>query len=213
MSLHKSKLRILLTPSLLSLVSSLFLSAITMLVLGLLYQAGKGSIYDYVFGKGSSTELIASSRSSLEALNNTVFGNTILNKVLYFAFWMLIGLVVYIILYGFLRGSGAAAEDLKETSYANTRTADLLQSYAIRFSVRLAAMFGWIVFTIGFIKVILPFCALAARTAAHNFLSSNGILYALMGFAILVISFHLEVILIRLLCLRVRLFSQQEVTN
>jgi hypothetical protein len=208
---NRSKLLVLLTPSLSSLVLCLSLSAITMFVVGFSFQAGKGSIYNYLFGKGSSTELIATSRDTFGALNNTILGNAILNKILYFAFWMLIGLLVYIILFAVLRGTGAAAEDIKEAGYANIRRSDLLQNFAIRFTSRLAGIFAWLVFSIVFIRVLLPFCSLAARTASSDVMSINGLIYGLAGFIVLFLSLHVEVILIRFIFLRVRLFSQQEV--
>jgi hypothetical protein len=182
-----------------------------MLIVGFSYQAGKGSVYNYLFGKGSSTESIASSKSTLSALNNTVLGNAALNKVLYFAFWMLIGLLVYIILYAVLRGTGAAAEDIKEAGYTNIDKTQLLHNFAARFTARLAGIFAWIVFSIIFLKVLLPFSSLAARNASTNFLSFSGIVYSLAGFIVLLLSLHVEVILIRFMFLRVRLFSQQEV--
>jgi len=210
---HRSKLLALLTPSISSFCFCVLLSIGAMVAVGLSYQAGKGSIYNYLFGPGSSADLITSSKTTLAALNNTILGNAVLNKVLYFAFWMMVGLAVYIILYAILRGTGAAAENIKVANYANIQKEKILEDFAIKTSVRIAAIFCWIVFTIIFIRVLLPFSGLTARTASSNLISVNGLAYVVSGFIILALSFHIEVVLTRFMFLRVRLFSQQEVGN
>jgi len=208
---HRSKFLLILLPSLFSFTANILLAIATMATLSLTYLTGKGTVYDYLFGPGSSADSIASSRSTLSALNNTVLGNAILNKVLYFAFWMVVGLAVYIILYAVLRGTGEAAAELKESNYANIRREKILQDFAIKFSVRVAAVCAWITFVIIFLKVLLPFSSLAARTAASKFISSNGILYSFLGFVVVLLSLHILVVLTRFIFLRVRLFSQQEI--
>lgn len=213
MQTNKSKFITLLRPSLTSLVSCFSLSFVTIVAIGFSYQAGKGSIYNYLFGKGSSAELIQTSRNTFGALKDLILGNAILNKVLYFAFWMLVGLIVYIILYAILKSSGEAAEDIKEAGYANNNPSNLLQNFAIRFTVRLAGIISLIILTIIFIKVLLPFCSLAAQNASTDLLSVTGLLYALAGFTVLFASLHGGVVLMRFTFLKYRLFSQQEVDD
>lgn len=210
---QRAKLLILLSPSLASALVGGLLSLSLMLVIGLSYQAGQGTIYNYLFGKDSSAELIASSQSTLEALNNTILGNSLLNKILYFVFWMTIGLIVYIILYAVMRGTGEAAEDLKETTYANIKRSKLMEDFARKSIVRLAAISGFIVFNIVFLKFLLPFSSLAAQNASEKPFGPGNLVYGLMGFAVLVISFHVEVVLMRLILLRVRIFNQQEISS
>lgn len=202
---------VILMPSLLSLLSSLLLSVGIVVGIGLSYSGGKGTIYNYLFGPDSSAELISGSESTLSALNNTVLGNAILNKILYFAFWMAVGLVVYIVLYALLKGTGAASEDLKEVTYANIKRERILQDFAIKIAVRVAAVFGWIVFAIIFVKMLLPFCSLATRAATSDIWSTIGIAYLISAILVLILSFHIEVVLTRFVFLKVRLFSQQEV--
>ncbi|MGZ6004862.1 MAG: hypothetical protein ACXWLH_01790 [Candidatus Saccharimonadales bacterium] len=213
MKSQHSKYLVILSPSLISLTISLFISAGLMVIVGLSNAAGKGTIYNYLFGPGSSTELISSSKSTLSALNNTILGNAILNKILYFAFWMVVGLIVYIILYAFLRGTGEATEEIKEAGYANIKRDKILQDFAIKFAVRIAAVLGGIVFSIIFLKTLLPFASLSTKNATEDLLSPNGVAYILAGFLVLMLSCHIELILIRFMALKVRLFSQQEVED
>lgn len=207
------KLLVILTPSSLSLFISIFLSIGAMVAIGVSYSAGKGSIYNYLFGTGSSADLINSSKSTLSALNDTILGNATLNKVLYFAFWMVVGLVVYIILYAVLRGGGAAGEELKEASYANIKREHILQDYAIKSIVRLAAVFGLIVFNILFIKVFLPYVSLATKSATNQLISLQGVAYCLVSFLVLIVSCHIEVVLFRFIALKVRLMGQEEIKD
>lgn len=211
--LKNRKLFVILTPSWLSLIIGFLLSVGIMTAVGVSYAAGKGSIYSYLFGPGSSSDLIDSSKSTLSALNDTILGNATLNKVLYFAFWMVVGLLVYIILYSLMRGTGAASEELKEASYANIKRERILQDYAIKSVVRLAALFGLIVFGILFIKVLLPYSSLATKNASGELLSIAGIAYLLVSFMILMVSSHIMLVLVRFMTLRVRMFNQQEIED
>jgi len=79
------RLGLLLRPSQLSIIGNLMASGLILAVASLSYLAGSGLIYNFLFGSGSSIELIQTSRGTFSAFNNTVFGNPTLNKVLYFA--------------------------------------------------------------------------------------------------------------------------------
>ena len=58
-----------------------------------------------------------------------------------------------------------------------------------------------------FAKIILPFCILAFRTGVDYPFTRMGTEYNLIGVGVLLLAFHVHVILLRLLMLRVRIFG------
>src|SRR5438045_2912674 len=140
----RSKVSIIISPSFLSGIICIVLSIVIMLVMGFSYNTGKGSVYNYLFGPGSSSDIIGKSSSGLSAFNNVVLGNAIINKILYFAFWMMVGLIVYIMLYALLKGTGDAANDLKQTRYTNASRNQILHDFAIKLAVRVTAICAWV---------------------------------------------------------------------
>jgi len=205
-----TRFSILLRPSLASMMATAFVSTLTLGIATQSYLSGSGVVYDFLFGPNSSSELIRSSQSTLSAFNNTVFGNPTLNKILYFAMWMLIGLITYMLLYGLSRGAQSAAEDVEEAGYANTNKKALLRNIGRRLALRLIVFIAWWVYIIFFVKILLPFSILAARIGAGNLPTLGGWLYGLLGLAVLAISLHIHVIFVRLLVLRVRLFNAED---
>jgi hypothetical protein len=180
--------------------------AIALLVItGVYYALGNGTIYEFLLGKDSSAELISQSKGSLDTFSNTVFGNPILNKLLYFAFWMLIGLVVYFILYFIIRGASNTVENIEEAQYKSSRANDMLESTSFRLAVRLAFIGVWVGYCVVFLKLLLPFSVLSTRIAISDFPDPTGLLYGVLGVTVLLLSLHLHVVFLRLIALRVRL--------
>lgn len=212
--MHKNnRFRLLVIPSFSSGLLTVTLSAAALVVATVSYFAGNGLVYDYLFGPHSSTELIRQSKGTISALNNTVFGNSVLNKILYFGFWMLVGLVVYILLYSLLKGTAAAAEDIQETTYKNMRFREMLTNLGTRLAVRAAALIAWALYWVVFIKILLPFSVLSARVGGGDLPAPSGWLYGLLGLVVLILSTHIHLILLRLVTLRSRLFDSAELSS
>ncbi len=208
---HSSRIKLLILPSLISGVTTVLLSAAVLGTAIYSYLSGKGMVYEYLFGPNSSAELIRQSRGTISAFSDTVFGNQTLTKVLYFAFWMIVGLVVYLILHTLIKGASVAAEDIQESTYKNIRVRDMLTNIGTRLAVRLAALTAWIVYWVFFIKTLLPLSVLLARTGTTDLSSPTGWLYGVSGLTVLVLSIHVHLIFLRLVALRARLFETSEV--
>ncbi|HSX53025.1 MAG TPA: hypothetical protein VLF90_01490 [Patescibacteria group bacterium] len=205
--MNKKRLGMTLLPSMLSGIIVMVLTPLILLGGTWSQGLGKGLLYDFLFGSNSSAELIQTSKGSFAAFGNTVFGNPLLNKVLFFVFWMLVGLIVYVLLHGFLRGVSTAAEEVEESQYVNADKAHNIKHLEVRAAVRLVVLAAWILYSVVFIKILLPFSVLVVRLSISGQSQGIGWLYALSGVITLILSLHLHVIWLRLFTLRVRVFG------
>lgn len=207
--MNKKRFVLTLLPSTFSAICVLMLSGLILLVANWSYAAHSGRLYVFLYGSSSSTEVIKTSQGIFSTFNNVVFGNPLLNKVLFFVFWMLIGLIVYILLQGFLRGVAGAAEEVQESRYVNAGKAQGLRWLEIRLATRLCVLAAWILYWVVFIKLLLPYSILTARFGVDTSAGSpvHGWVYALSGFLALALGLHLHVVWLRLLVLRVRIFG------
>lgn len=121
--------------------------------------------------------------------------------------WSLVGLLVYGLVATTVH-SISRAEGLRESLkyvHANPRT--LLASTAQHLLLRLIATITLIGFIAAFFKQVIPYGITAARASAADVISLDGVLYALLSFALIAVSIHLMTILLRLALGRARVFS------
>lgn len=194
-------------PSVASGIICTLLALLTLMASNYYYSAGKGAIYNFIFGKNSSVELIGQSKSTVGTISDTIFGNHILNKVLYFAFWMMVGLLVYLLLYTLIKGVSSAAEDIEQAAYTNSRLDDLEHTVGVRLAIRTAATILWFSYSLIFVKLLVPFSIVSARSSIRLFPRPIAWLDALIGWLVLSFCLHLHVVFLRLVTLRVRLFG------
>lgn len=210
--MHKqNRLLQVMLPSLASAVSVIIFGGVVLTAATFYYLSGSGLIYNFLFGNNSSVELQSQSRSTIVSFSNTVFGNPTLNKILYFAFWMLIGLLVYFLLYIVIKGTSSAVEEIEESKYTNASTKELTNQIIYRLLIRVVLIVSWIIYWILFIKSVLPFCVTATRVGAANLPSWNGISYMLLAGLLFALSLHVHIIFMRLISLRVRLLNSSDV--
>jgi len=196
-----------------SLASGLFVIGLSLLGLAIAtfyYLSGNGTIYDFLFGPNSSAELIRQSKGTVEALSNTVFGNPVLNKILYFAFWMIVGLLVYFLLFVVIKGTSTAVADIEEATYKNASFSEKLQNIITKLTIRLILIIAWITYWIFFIKTLVPFSVLYTHVGINDFPRLNGWLYTTLGVLVIIASLHVHLIFMRLIALRVRLFGTED---
>jgi hypothetical protein len=202
--------RLILEPSAGGLLGIFGLSLSVMLISGLSYVSKNGLLYDYLFGSNSSSRLIETSRSTVAIFSNAFFGNQVLNKVLFFVFWMLVGLIVYMLLSGLGAGAAEAERAIEESHYVHAEKNRISSDFRLKLVLRLIAG-GLIVFyTVLFIKVLLPFGVLCARIVAGNPGQASSWIYGLFGFLVLAGSFYLWLVLLRFFTLRPRLIGGWE---
>lgn len=203
---HQQSL-ILFSPSLLSGLLVVFFSIAVITVTIFTYLSGQGTFYDYLLGSRSSTVALEQSSGPASTLDNTVFNNIWLARVLNFALWALVGLLVYALIHYSIIGSEAAVDNIKKTRYKNARVGEMFTDFGIRLVIRLAAITGWIIYWIFFIKVLLPFCVLIIRNEVGHLSTVNDWYFGLLSAVVLILGFHLHTVFMRLIALRLRLFS------
>jgi hypothetical protein len=141
------------------------------------------------------------------ALTDTVFGNVTLNKILFFCFWMLVGLVVYVILSAFIKGYEEISDVIKEFGYIHALRQQLAESIFLRLAIKGVVAIIGLFFMLVFLQFLLPLSRLCTIVAGGQLLSANGFLYAIVSFGLLWLSIHIQVVLVRLFFLRVRLWG------
>jgi hypothetical protein len=202
--------RLILQPSAGGLLGILGLSLLVMLISGLSFVSKSGLLYDYLFGSGSSSSLIETSKSTIAIFSEAFFGNPFLNKVLFFVFWMLIGLIVYLFISGLGAGASEAGRVIEESRFVHAEKQRITSDFRLKLTLRLIAL-GLIVFySVLFVKVLLPFGVLCARIVAGGLGDAGNWVYGLLGFLVLSGSFYLWLVLLRFLTLRPRLVGGWE---
>lgn len=202
--------RLILQPSLGGILGIIGFSLLLMAVSGFTYVTRNGLFYEYLFGSGSSTTLIETSRSTISLFNETVFGNPFLNKVLFFVFWMVIGLVVYVILSGVGLGASEAGKAVEESHFVHADKQRITSELRSKIILRLIAFGLIVIYLVLFLKILLPFGVLCARILAGNVGQLSSWLYGILGFTVLCGSFYIGMVLIRFFMLRPRIFGGLE---
>lgn len=202
--------RLLIRPSAAGLIAAIGLSLIILLVSGFAYVTKNGLFYDYLFGTDSSSALIEASSSTVAALNEAVFGNSTLNKLLFFVFWMVIGLVVYVVLSGIGSGVSNAEQTIEQARFVNAKRLKMGTELGLKVVLHMIGAGLIIIFAILFLKILLPFSVLCARIVAGDLREPVNLLYGLLGFVVLSASFYIGTVLLRFLLLRPRVFGGWE---
>lgn len=197
-------------PSSTSLLVAFGLALFVMLAAGFSYITDNNLFYEYLYGSNSSAMLIETSRSTIAVFNETVFGNSILNKFLFFTFWMVIGLIVYVIVSGLVAGVNTAEQAFSESKFIHAEKLRMGSEFGLKVVLHIIAVGLLFLFTFIFIKILLPFGILCARIVAGDLKNSTNWLYGLLGFVVLATSIHLATILLRFLVLRPRIFGGYE---
>lgn len=202
--------RLILQPTVGSSLGIVGLALAVMGISGFSYATRSGLFYEYLFGTGSSMTLIETSKSTIGLFNEIVFGNPILNKILFFVFWMIIGLIVYIIISGLGSGAGAAEHAVEESNFIHAEKKHIVSELRLKISLQLIALGLMAMFLVLFYKILLPFGVLSARITAGDLSQPINWLYGLLGFIVLCGSFYLGVVLLRFLLLKPRVFGGWE---
>lgn len=202
--------RLILQPSAGGLFGIFGLSIIVMLISGFSFVSKNGLLYEYLFGSGSSSSLIETSKSTIEIFSDAFFGNLLLNKILFFIFWMLIGLTVYLLLSGLGASAAEAEQAIEESHYIHAEKHRITSDFRLKLVLRLIAIGLIIFYSVLFIKILLPFGVLCTRIVAGSPSEASNWIYGLFGFLVLSGSFYLWMILLRFLTLRPRLIGGWE---
>lgn len=199
----------LLTPSLASVVLCGGLSLLVLVISSLIYNSRTNVLFDLLFGPDSSAELIQSGRGSIGAINEAVFGNPILNKVIFFVFWCLVGLIIYFLISGVGKTTAVVAETTHQLHYLNAKRQQIEEQLGLRIMMRSMGLLAAFLYGIFFFKVLFPFSILCGRIGI-SILGLSGWLYFMAGLIVLVLSLHIWIVLLRFISLRPRLYGGWE---
>lgn len=197
-------------PSILSAALAVFGSILILILTNLSFLINSGLFYEALLGKGSSIDLIQSSHDTLTSFSDLTLGNTIFNKILFFGFWMMVGLLVYASIISISHVFGEVEQDVQSMHYLHTRKRFVEQRALLRFALRGAALLGFMLLSWVMLRVLLPFCILSVRVGLNQLSQPSGWGYCVLGFAVLTLCLHLYAIIFRLLTLKPRVFGNLE---
>jgi hypothetical protein len=121
--------------------------------------------------------------------------------------WSLIGLVTYSVAASIAHSIATAANLKKSLDYVHAKRHSILEITAERIALRLVAGIILGLLLSLFISRIIPYSISASHASAGDFFSSTGWLYALLSFAVITFSVHVQTIFLRLALGKLRLFS------
>jgi len=153
----------------------------------------------------ANTQLSAPTR--YQALTSQLAANSFISNLPLLLFWTLVGLVVYLFVANIFASIRNTAELHSELGYVNANRHGLLMGAAKHLLLRLTVLMIWIAYIIFFMNHILPYCVASALAGTNDIGNLHGGLYILLSIAIMTLAIHLNIIFLRLLLLRPRVFS------
>lgn len=120
------------------------------------------------------------------------------------AVWAIIGLGVYFIAASIIRSLNNAVELKKTMNYVNAKPDKILHTAVEHAILRIIASLILIGLFVSFLRHVMPYSITAAHAAAADLISVEGIVYAFLSFAVVIVSLHMQVIFLRLSLGRVR---------
>lgn len=197
----------LVLPSGLSFLSCLTLSLIIFFAAGISYNTKTGVIYRYLFGANSSTDFIHSASDTISGLNHTLLSNPILNNLVWFSMWMLLGLLVYSLLGIAINSVKTFSSDIKELDYIHANKKSRFEFYGLHLAIMAMVIVLTVLYCLVFIKILLPFSLFSFQLGLSTLGSISGWLYVLLSLVVLLLSLHVFTVLLRVAVLRYRFFG------
>lgn len=199
------------SPSLTSGTFAILGAVIILLVINSSILEAGGFWTTLLLGQDSSAGLEAVARDTSFELSELTLGNPTLNKLLFFGFWMLIGMVVYVSLTTISSVFGEVGDTVEKMKFIHARRDQIAESFFLKLGIRLASILGIIIFYLVFARLLLPFSSLASRAWLGALDKPIGWLYGTLGFVVLVLAIHIFIVLFRVLIVRPRIFGGWDV--
>lgn len=201
-------LRLLLLPSLLSFFLSASLAILLLVGSNWEFLIRSPLLSDYFFGPNGLVTVMQNSSGSLNSFWEAVVAGPFTYNILVLVVAAVVGLTVYAFLEGFDHLAARTNQTLSDMHDANKAYSRAIKMEAgVRLSVRAVSLVLWLVYWAYFSKIILPFSLLVFRTGLEDPFTAQGIQYNAIGIVVLILGFHLHVVLLRFIALRVRIFG------
>ena len=141
-------------------------------------------------------------------LVGNLLSNHFLNDLPLLIFWALIGVVIYLIAADIVRTVISANELREEMAYVHVNRSTLLRTVLEQLIIRVIVLAIWIPYIQFFFHTILPYGVSAAIVASGGTLVTIPS-YLVLSVLVIAAGLHVNLVLLRLLFLRPRLFSSQ----
>jgi hypothetical protein len=203
---------LLLSPSLLSFSLSAFGSLLILSVANWSYISPSSSLHNYIFGPYGLTTVLEKSSNALSAING-VFSSPTAYNVVVPIFALFIGLIVFVILEGMDHFTDEATGHVDEVVNINDSEVkkEMKKEVKLRAGLRAATMLAWFIYLLFFARVLVPFAILLGRIDTTHLWTGENIWRSLAAFGLLWLGFHIQVIFLRLIVLRPRVFGGDQV--
>lgn len=198
---------LLLSPSLLSFSFCSFLSLAILTVSNWSYLS-QGSLHTYIFGPYGLTTVLEKSSNALSAVNGVFSSPTAYNFAVPI-FALFIGLMVYVLLQGIDHITAEATGRVDEVTYVNDAQIkkQMRKQVELRAVLKIATMLTWFIYLIFFARVLVPFAILLGRIDTMHVWTWENAGRGLGALLLLIAAFHIQVIFLRLIVLRPRVFG------
>lgn len=146
------------------------------------------------------------SLTAYDQINDRLADVPFLASVPLFMFWAFVGLTAYYLVAGIVTSFSQIRKIEEELGYIHSNRREIIRTTLIRLLIRVAALAALVALQQVFVGVLLPY-ALAAAAAALTTTALNGTLYLVLSVAVLLCTFHVATILVRLIALKPRVFG------
>jgi hypothetical protein len=210
--MHKSKLDLLgnlISPSGLSLAFTGIISALFLVIGASNFLGTATPFYRLLLGNQASGELVDITKQNFLIVFK-LFDNPWLNNLLLFAFWALVGLVIWILLNNSASLFSEIGEDLQEVTYTGSQPqhnhSALVQTFK-QAMYHIAILVIISVYVVFFWTIVLPWLIAVYITGVGSTFTASGLLAIAAAIYMMMLALHILTILFRLLFLRTRLFG------
>lgn len=198
---------LLLQPSAFSLVASLSLTTIILVSSVLSYSRQNDFLIRLLHGSDGVVSGFEQSKSFIDEMNHLIFGNSILNNVLFFVFWICLGLMSYFVVSFIGQSYETITKHVEKMKYVNAQPKKAVHSLVQRLAVKSVVLIVWLLYCFLFLRFFVPFSILSTRVGLSELPSGQGVLFLIVAYLVLLVCIHLHAILLRLFMLRLRVFG------
>lgn len=176
------------------------------------YVSPSSALHAYLFGPYGLATILEKSSNALSAING-IFGSPTAYNVAVPIFALFIGLIVYVILEGVDHVAADATgrtDEVINISDAQIKK-EMKKEVRLRAGLKTATMLAWFIYLIFFARVLVPFAILFGRIDTAHVWTWQNVGRGLGALGLLLLAFHIQVIFLRLVVLRPRVFGGEDV--
>jgi hypothetical protein len=202
-NLDKKLFGVLLTPS--------WLSGVIVVTAGLVTAAGtilSAHYQDSSLRLDYLTYQAGQSAGNYQAVSSGLQANQYIADLPLFILWGLVGIVAYFFTMNLIAAARGAVGLKQELGYAHVNRFQLIWTAAQHLLVRLVVLALWVPYILVFFHRLVPYCVASALAGSAQLATPLGVAYVALAAVVMTVALHLHTVLLRLLFLRPRLFSQ-----